>query len=110
MWARKATASSLRCSFCHKPKEQVEQVLAGGNRQLQELAAAGLLPLAPEQLIPLQVTFARSRDAGERKVLPGDWIIEGENHECYVVDNAFFQRTFVPIPWDPPNEGRHYGA
>jgi hypothetical protein len=41
----------------------VEQVLAGGNRQLQELAAAGLLPLAPEQLIPLQVTFARSRDA-----------------------------------------------
>jgi hypothetical protein len=41
----------------------VEQVLAGGNRQLQELAAAGVLPLAPEQLIPLQVTFARSRDA-----------------------------------------------
>jgi hypothetical protein len=41
----------------------VEQVLAGGNRQLQELAAAGLLPLAPDHLIPLQVTFARSRDA-----------------------------------------------
>ena len=41
----------------------VEQVLAGGNRQLQELAAAGVLPLAPEQLIPLQVIFAGCSDA-----------------------------------------------
>ncbi len=29
MWPRFATSSSLRCSFCHKPKDQVEQVLAG---------------------------------------------------------------------------------
>ena len=29
MWPRFATASSLRCSFCHKPKDQVEQLLAG---------------------------------------------------------------------------------
>lgn len=49
-------------------------------------------------------------DTGERKVLPGDWIIQGENRECYVVDNTFFQRTFAPIPWGPANEGRHYGA
>ena len=49
-------------------------------------------------------------DAGERKVLPGDWIIQGENHECYVVDNTFFQRTFAPIPWEPANEGRNYGC
>ena len=26
---RKATSSSLRCPFCHKPKDQVEQLLAG---------------------------------------------------------------------------------
>jgi hypothetical protein len=49
-------------------------------------------------------------DVGERKVLPGDWIIEGENHECYVVDNAFFQRTFAPVSWKAANEGRSYGA
>ena len=29
MWHRKTTSSSLRCSFCDKPKEQVEQLLAG---------------------------------------------------------------------------------
>jgi hypothetical protein len=28
MWHRKATSSSLRCSFCPKPKDQVEQLLA----------------------------------------------------------------------------------
>ncbi len=26
---RKTTSSSLRCSFCHKPKDLVEQLLAG---------------------------------------------------------------------------------
>lgn len=49
-------------------------------------------------------------DLGARNVHPGDWIIEGENHERYVVDDAFFQRTFTPIPWEPANEGRHYGC
>ena len=49
-------------------------------------------------------------DAGQRKALPGDWIIEGENHERYIVDNAFFQRPVAPIPWEPSSEGRHYGS
>jgi hypothetical protein len=49
-------------------------------------------------------------DSGQRKAYPGDWIIEGENHERYIVDNTFFQRTFAPIPWEPSNEGRHYGS
>ena len=49
-------------------------------------------------------------DSGHRKALPGDWIIEGENHERYIVDNTFFQRTFAPIPWESPNEGRQYGC
>jgi len=40
----------------------VEQVRSGGNRPLQRLAAAGLLPLPPEQLIPLQVALARGAD------------------------------------------------
>ena len=29
MWRRKTTSSPFRCSFCHKPKDQVEQLLAG---------------------------------------------------------------------------------
>jgi hypothetical protein len=41
----------------------VQEVLSGDNRQLLELAAAGLLPLPPEQLVPLQVTLARGGDA-----------------------------------------------
>jgi hypothetical protein len=49
-------------------------------------------------------------DTGERKVLPGDWIIQGENNERYIVDNTFFQRTFAPMPWQPAEEGRHYGS
>lgn len=49
-------------------------------------------------------------DLGVHNVHPGDWIIEGENHERYVVDDAFFQRTFAPIPWEPAEEGRHYGC
>jgi hypothetical protein len=49
-------------------------------------------------------------DAGQRKAYPGDWIIEGENRERYIVDNTFFQRTFAPIPWEPSSEGRHYGS
>lgn len=40
-----------------------QQVLSDGNRQLQLLAAQGLLPLAPQELIPLQVALARSGDA-----------------------------------------------
>jgi hypothetical protein len=40
----------------------LEQVRSGANRQLQILAAGGLLPLPLEQLIPLQVDFARGGD------------------------------------------------
>lgn len=39
----------------------LEQVRSG-NRQLQTLAAAGLLPLPPEEMIPLQVELARGFD------------------------------------------------
>ena len=40
----------------------LDQVRSGANRQLQVLAASGFLPLAPEDLIPLQVQFARGQD------------------------------------------------
>jgi hypothetical protein len=49
-------------------------------------------------------------DTGERQIHPGDWIIRGEDNECYVVDDAFFQRTFAPIPWQRREEGRDYGC
>lgn len=40
----------------------LEHVRSGANRQLQVLAASGLLPLPPEELIPLQVELARGVD------------------------------------------------
>lgn len=44
------------------PSPLVEQVRSGGNRELRMLAAQGLLPLPPEQLIPLQVSLAQGAD------------------------------------------------
>ncbi|HEV7671641.1 MAG TPA: hypothetical protein VGS22_24230 [Thermoanaerobaculia bacterium] len=41
----------------------IEQVRSGGNVELRRLAATGLLPLPPEELIPLQIELARSDDA-----------------------------------------------
>lgn len=40
----------------------LDQVRSGANRQLQVLAASGLLPLPPEELVPLQVELARAAD------------------------------------------------
>jgi hypothetical protein len=53
-------------------------------------------------------------DIGFCNVTKGDWIVKGENGETYVVDDAFFQRTFTPLrtyPGDHPSEeGRNYGC
>ena len=40
-------------------------------------------------------TFAT--DLGFINVRQGEWVICGEGGESYVVDDAFFRRTFVPI-------------
>jgi len=40
----------------------LDQIRSGTNRQLQLLAAGGLLPLPPEQIIPLQVDFTGGGD------------------------------------------------
>jgi hypothetical protein len=44
----------------------------------------------------------------------GDWIVKGENGETYIVDNAFFQRTFTSLQTYNSHlnneEGRHYGC
>lgn len=40
----------------------LDQLRSGANRQLQLLAAGGVLPLPPEELIPLQVQLARGAD------------------------------------------------
>jgi hypothetical protein len=52
-------------------------------------------------------------DLGFRHVRRGDWIVKGEDGECYIVDDAFFQRTFTPFqtyPWEQTQEGRSYGS
>ncbi len=41
----------------------IEQIRSGGNLELRRLAATGVVPLAPEELIPLQVELAQSADA-----------------------------------------------
>jgi len=36
-------------------------------------------------------------DLGFVNVRQGEWVIRGERGECYIVDDAFFRRTFVPV-------------
>lgn len=57
---------------------------------------------------PSQRTIAT--DLGERVIQKGDWIVLGEDYEIYVVDDAFFQRTFAPIEWKREYEGKNYGC
>jgi hypothetical protein len=40
----------------------LDQILGGQNRDLQVLAASGLVPLPPEELLPLQVALTQSPD------------------------------------------------
>jgi hypothetical protein len=53
-------------------------------------------------------------DTGFCNASKGDWVVRGENGETYVVDNAFFHRTFTPLQTSPRKleneEGRHYGC
>jgi hypothetical protein len=52
-------------------------------------------------------------DRGLRQVRRGDWVVRGKGGKCYVVDDAFFQRTFTPDSSSDPHtepEGRHYGC
>lgn len=44
------------------PRELVERVLSGEDPELALLAAQGLLPLPPEELVPLQVSLAAGGD------------------------------------------------
>jgi len=37
-------------------------------------------------------------DLGFINVNRGEWVICGEDGECYVLDDEFFQRTFVSLP------------
>jgi hypothetical protein len=52
-------------------------------------------------------------DLGYTNVQRGDWVVRGEDGETYVVEDAFFQRTFVAIqkyPWEQTEESRSYGC
>ncbi len=46
-----------------EPGSLLDRILSGTNRQLQVLAAQGLVPLPPEELIPIQVALTGSPDA-----------------------------------------------
>jgi hypothetical protein len=55
-----------------------------------------------------------STKTGLLNVAKGDWIVTGENGETYIVDNAFFHRTFLRFQNYPcqqeTEQGRHYGC
>jgi hypothetical protein len=36
-------------------------------------------------------------DLGFANIMPGDWLIRGEDGECYSVSDDFFHRTFAPV-------------
>ncbi|MEL7059002.1 MAG: hypothetical protein AAGN46_03130, partial [Acidobacteriota bacterium] len=46
-----------------QPNDLLGSILSGQNRKLQVLAAQGLVPLAPEQLVPIQIALTQSPDA-----------------------------------------------
>jgi hypothetical protein len=100
---------NLLC-LLYEPSAEIDEV--GKNKSRQESlmntfrTRRPLLVNATQCLHPTLILT----DSGQRKAYPGDWIIEGENHERYIVDNTFFQRTFAPIPWESSSEGRHYGS
>jgi hypothetical protein len=48
-------------------------------------------------------------DLGFVHIKRGEWVISGEDGECYVVDDAFFKRTFVSVQepgWNPEPPAR----
>ncbi|HEY0760158.1 MAG TPA: hypothetical protein VGD59_12980 [Acidisarcina sp.] len=52
-----------------------------------------LLVDATQCAVPTTITT----DTGFRHVESGDWIIHGEDGETYVVDDTYFQRTYVAV-------------
>ena len=46
-------------------------------------------------------------DLGFINVKRGDWIIRGEDGESYILDDAFFQRTFSPLQEHLPSPPQH---
>jgi hypothetical protein len=59
-----------------------------------------LLVDATQCAVPTTITT----DTGFRHVDSGDWVIHGEDGETYVVDDAYFQRTYVAVEDSWPEE------
>ncbi len=79
----------------------LDQILSGENRELQVLAASGLVPLPPEELIPIQIGLAGSPDgeiagtAAQALVnieprIAADYVTEkaGERELAYFAENV----------------------
>ena len=73
----------------------LDQILSGENRQLQLLAASGLVPLAPEELLPIQVALAGSPDGEIAGTQEGR-----EVYEVFIPDGIFLNTN---ITADPPS-------
>jgi hypothetical protein len=70
--------------------------------------------LRPLLVDATQCEHSKTIATGFCNVSKGDWVVKGENGETYVVDDAFFQRTFTPFQTYPRKleneEGRNYGC
>lgn len=97
----------------------LQQILSGSNRNLQVLAASGLVPLPPEDLIPIQIALTSSPDPEiQGKAIEGLNTLEpnvavsfvsqqaGPNELTYLglhvanpaIQEAIVRRTDVPRP------------
>lgn len=67
----------------------LDQILSGQNRDLQVMAASGLVPLPPEELIPLQIGLAHSPDSEVAgKALESLRTMEPRIAAAYLADQA----------------------
>ena len=83
-----------------------------GEANLAYLASLGFA-LSMDHVETLAMDFEKLKNLGFRHVKRGDWVVRGEDGECYIVDDAFFQRTFTPLqtyPWENNQEARNYGC
>lgn len=78
----------------------LQQILAGDNRQLQVMAASGLVPLPPELLVPVQVALTESPD-GEIAGLARDGL--GALEPRIAIDYLESQATERELRWFAEN-------
>jgi len=77
---------------------RIKSIRVGHNKQADIIM--GIYRTSRPMIVDaVQCTEAKTiaTDLGFINVKRGDWVVCGEGDECYIVDDSFFQRTFVPV-------------